>query len=91
MLVAITVDFKKKKSQREICELSFIWGNLSNEAQETASQITQKNCSKEVGGEGQYIGGFVKGRVHEIKHIFVVESSCWSHEASASHEKKSSP
>ena len=47
LLVAITVDFKKKSHKN--CELNFIWGNVSSEAQETASQVTQRNCSKQVG------------------------------------------
>jgi len=46
---------------------------------ETAPQIALRNCSKEVGG---------KVGVHAIKHIFFVESFCWSHEAFASHKKQ---
>ena len=42
---------KKKKAQCESCELSFIWGKMRTIAPETASQITPRNCSREVGGQ----------------------------------------
>ena len=58
-------------------------------AQETAPQIALRNCFKETGGRGgQYICDFGKGGVHAIKHVYFLESFCWSHEASASHEKQ---
>ena len=41
-------------------------------------------------GERQYICDFGKGGVCAIKHIFSVESFCWCHDTSASHEKQSS-
>ena len=61
-------------------------------AQETALQIVLRNCFKDMQGRGgQYICDFGKGGVHAIKHIYFLESFRWSHEASASHEKQSSP
>ena len=41
-VVTITVDLKKKKVQRESCELSFIWGKMRTAVRETAFQITEK-------------------------------------------------
>ena len=38
-----------------------------------------------------YIYDFGNGGVHTIKHIEFLESFCWSHDASASHRKQSSP
>ena len=38
----------KKDAQLERCKLSFIWGKMRTIAQETASQIALRNCSKEV-------------------------------------------
>ena len=43
------------------------------------------------GGGGQNICDLGKGGVHAIKHIYFLEGFCWSHEASASHEKQLSP
>ena len=47
----------KRNAQSESCELSFIWsfiwGKMRTTAGETASQTALRNCSKEVGGEGQ--------------------------------------
>ena len=40
---------KKKKAQHECCKLSFIWGRMRTATQETAPQITLRNCSKGVG------------------------------------------
>ena len=45
----------KKDAQHESCELSSTWGDMRPAAQETAPQITLRNCSREVLGEGQYI------------------------------------
>ena len=39
-------------------------------AWDTASQIVLRNCSKEVGVEGQYICDFGEGEICVIKHIF---------------------
>ena len=72
------VDLKKKSVQLESCELSFIQGTTRTEAQETAPQIALR-CSKEVGGEGQYMSGF-GGSTCNQAHIFP-EGFCWSHEA----------
>ena len=41
--------------QLERCELSFIWGKMRTAAQETASQIALRDCSKVAEGEGRYI------------------------------------
>ena len=43
--VALTVDLKKD-TQLESCELSFIWGKMRPAAQEAASQIALRDCSK---------------------------------------------
>ena len=45
----------KKDAQLESCELCFIWGKMRTAAQETASQIALRDCSKKVVGEGQSI------------------------------------
>ena len=46
----------KKDVQLESCKLSFIWGKMRTAAQEAVPQIALRDCSKEVVGEGQYIG-----------------------------------
>jgi len=38
------------------CELSFISGKMRTAAQEAASQIALRDCSKAAMGESQYIG-----------------------------------
>ena len=62
-------------------------------AQKTASQIALINCFKEAVGKDSIYVILVKG---EYKHyffflsflfFFLVESFCWSHETSSSHEK----
>ena len=45
---------KKKKTQWQSCELSFIWGQMKTIAQETAFQITLRNCSKDIEGRSVY-------------------------------------
>ena len=45
----------EKGAQHESCEQSWIWGKMKTAAWDTAPQITLRNCSKEAGGEGQYI------------------------------------
>ena len=45
----------KKDVQLESCELDFIWDKMRTAAWETAPQGVQRDCSKEVVGEGQYI------------------------------------
>ena len=44
-----------KDAQHESCELSFTWGKMRTAAWETAPQGVQRDCSKEVVGEGQSI------------------------------------
>lgn len=39
-----------KNVQHKSCELSFIWGKLGTEVQETALQIALRSCSKEARG-----------------------------------------
>ena len=46
-------------------------------AQETAPQITLRDCSKQGRGEGQYICDSGKGGLHEIKHVYFLESFLW--------------
>ena len=58
----------KTDAQFERCELNFIWGKMRTEAQETASQRTLRNCSKQTVGEGQYVT-LVKGEFSAIKHL----------------------
>ena len=79
-----------KNAQCEDFKLSFIWGKMSIAAQETAPHIALRNCSKEVRGRDSIYVILVKGGVQACRHIFFVESFCWSHEASATHEKQSS-
>ena len=45
----------EKDVQLETCELSFIWGKMRTVAQEAASPIALRDCSKLVVGERQYI------------------------------------
>ena len=45
----------KKDVQLDSCELSFIWGKMRTVAQEAASQIALRDCSKVAVGENQYI------------------------------------
>ena len=45
----------KKHVQLESCELSFIWGKMRTLAQEAASHIALRDCSKVAVGESQYI------------------------------------
>ena len=45
----------KKHVQLESCELSFIWGKMRTLAQEAASHIALRDCSKVTAGESQYI------------------------------------
>ena len=58
----------KTDAQFERCELSFILCKMRTAAQETASQRTLRNCSKETVGEGQYVT-LVKGEFSAIKHL----------------------
>lgn len=80
----------QKKNACESCELSFIGGDMRTSAQETAPELALRNCFKEAKGWSVYMW-FCEGRIHTIKHTFFVEIFYWSHEASASHLKQSSP
>lgn len=51
--------------------LSFTCGKMRTIAPETAFQVALKNCSKELGVEGQYISEIGEGGVHGIKHLFL--------------------
>lgn len=60
----------KKNTPRESCVLSFICGKMRTTAQETAFQVALKNCSNELGVEGQYISEIGEGGVHGIERLF---------------------
>ena len=45
----------KKDVQLESCELSFIWGEMRTAAQEAATKIALRDCSKAAVGESQCI------------------------------------
>ena len=45
----------EKDVQLETCELSFIWGKMRTVAQEAASPIALRDCSKAAVGDGPYI------------------------------------
>ena len=45
----------KKDIQLESCKLSCTWGKMRTAAQEAASQIALRDCSKVAEGKGQYI------------------------------------
>ena len=50
------IDFKKKKNAwPESCKSNFIWGKMRTAVQETAPQVSLRNCSKERGGGGREI------------------------------------
>ena len=46
--------------------LNFIWGKMRTAAQETATQIALRSCSKEEGD----ICDFGEGEILAIKHLF---------------------
>ena len=75
------VQWKKKKAQHESCELSFIWGKMRTIAQETASQMALRNCSK--GGGGSVIYDFSEGGTCSQARI-LAELSCSSQGADVS-------
>ena len=79
----------EKNAQCTSWGLSFIWGNMRTAVWETAPQIALRNCSKEMGlgvGGTVYMWFWQRGSTCNQAHIF-----CWSHEASTSHKKLSSP
>ena len=59
---------KKKNLQPKNGELSFIWGRMKTIARETASQITVRNCSEEV-GEGHCMWFPWRGCLHLSTHF----------------------
>ena len=60
-------------------------------AQEIASQITLRNCSKDLGGKDSIYVTLAKGEDIQSSTYLFVESFYWSYEAAASQEKQSSP
>ena len=82
---------KKKDALYGSCELSFIWAKMRTAAWETAPLIALRSCSKEGGGKDGILVILVKAGYMQSSTYFFVESFCWSREASASHEKQSSP
>ena len=71
--------------------LSFIAGLIKDYSPRYSLSDGSEELFQRGKGESQYICDFGKGGRHAIKCIFLVESFCWSHEASASHEKQFSP
>ena len=70
----------KKNTQCESCELSFIWDKMRTLAQETASQIALRNCSKEIVGKVSIYLILVKGEeyMQSSTYFFFAEGFCWS-------------
>ena len=59
---------------------------MKTAAWKTASQVALRNCSKEAGGEGQYICDFGKRGIDVFKHTHKhTHIYCYSSEAFASH------
>ena len=77
--------------------VSFIWGQNEDCSSEDSISDSSDKLLQRGSGEGQYICDFGKGRIQALFFLsffpffFLVESFCWSHETSASHEKQSSP
>ena len=65
-----------------------VWGKMRTAARETAPKIVLKYCSKEIGKKDSIYVILVKGEYMQSRIHFLIESSSWSHETSASHEKK---
>ena len=81
-----------KNAQQESCEFSFIGGNMRTAAQETAPrQSSEKLFQRGKRQRSVYNVILLKGGIHTIQHIFFPKGFYESHEASASHEKQSSP
>ena len=59
----------KTHVQLESDKLSFIWGKMRTAGQQAAPQITLRDHSKEVVGEGQYTQVLVKGEFNANKHL----------------------
>ena len=51
----------KKDVELESCKLSFIWSKMRTAAQEAASQIALRACSKVAVGESQYVSSGEEG------------------------------
>ena len=66
----------KKDVQLESSELSFIWGKMRTAAQEAASQIALRDCSKEAVGESQCIR-FWGVQYHEALNLQKVFCQSW--------------
>ena len=61
---------KKKKLQRERCQLSFIWGRTRTEACESAPQTALRSHSKDVGGKVSIYVILVKGEYMQSSTYF---------------------
>ena len=73
----------KKDVQLESCKLSFTWGKMRTAAQEAASQIALRDCSKVAEGEGQYIRFWwrrssIPWSTHFYKRFFVIHEDLMS-------------
>ena len=60
----------KKDAQLESSELSFTWGKMKTAAQEAASQIALRDCSKEAVRGMSIYTVLVKAEFNTIKHSF---------------------
>ena len=77
-----------KYAPHESCDLSFIWGKMKTITQGIAFHIALRQCSKEIGKKDSIYVILVKGEYMQSRIHFLIESSSWSHETSASQEKK---
>ena len=55
---------------------------------EDSIQVALRNCSKVVGGGGQYISDFGEGAVHAIKHVFFCRRFLLITRSSSSHHER---
>ena len=62
---------------------------MTTRAWKTAPQIALRNCFKEEGGKDSMYVILVKGEYTLSDMYFLVESFCWSCEASVGHERQS--
>ena len=86
-----SVHLKKKKAQPESCESSFIGGNMRTSVQETAPQISLRDCSKEVLGKDNIYVILVKGEYMQSSTYFFQKISTGLRKLSASHGKQQLP
>ena len=71
-----TVNLKKMHNVRVVSQVSF-GGKMRTAAWETAPQITLRTCSKEAGGEGQYICDFGEREIYmQSNRFFFLEGFC---------------